>query len=88
MTDEQRKNLFLVGGGIAIGIIGGYFIGKVVGGNAATKDLMCKLGTLSEAAKTVGEFPMRISEPKTGTDFLCKVVPEATEEFANLVRTF
>lgn len=88
MTDEQRKNLFLVGGGIAIGIVGGYYIGKVVGGNEATQVLMRKLGMLSEAAKTMGEFPMKISDLKTGTEFLCKVVPEATDEFANVVRIF
>lgn len=88
MTDKQRKELALVAGGVAIGMVGGYFIGKVVGSKEGIDIAMRKFNVLSEAAKTYGEFPMILEHAPTKTKVFLKVLPEATEEFKDMVRAF
>ena len=89
MTDEQRTRVFLVGAGIAMGAIGGYYIGKVVGmhngAKIATNSIMSGFGVLAEAAKVQGEFPLIIEHVPTNTKMFCTVLPEATEAFKDLV---
>ena len=89
MTDKQRKEVVLVVGGVAIGVVGGYFIGKVFGGKQAVNYVMKNIQRIGDAAKaTSSEIPLIIEHIPTGTKTFCKVIPEATEAFDEMVRIF